>query len=546
MMTQRLLHTVRFGLLIAAFSTVSACSAGAGTSPTQNPMLGTQIALAQEATITPTRTATPSGTQPYGFGPIVGSTMPVLSELPSHSATPLAVATQPGAAPTYGAIIGTGYTPPPSMTPYPTSTFAAIIPATSGAPTATFGALIDPNYTPPPTQTTAPQVIPNVTLPPVATDAPPVAPSVLRSALMGIQIHANLTDYEWAGILDHAQNLGVGWIKVQVAWSEAEPQQGVMSERYKGLVLQIQRAHLRGFHTLLNVAKAPAWARPNGAASVEDGPPSNAQDFAAFVGRLVADIKPEFIDAIEVWNEPNLQREWRDKPISGAEYMVLFRPTYDAIIAEQQKQPAQHRIMVIMAGPAPTFTSASGSSLDDRTWLQQIYDAGAGKYGDDVAIGAHPYGWVNPPEATCCEPQPGAPGWYEQRVFYFRDTIDDYRAIMLRNSDELRKLWVTEFGWATFDGLKRSDGSGGQAMPEAGWQGVLTQTQQADYTLRAFSLAEHDPYYAFMGPMILWNLNFATLPGFVDNSREESAFSLLDQSGTPRLVFRAIQNAPKQ
>jgi hypothetical protein len=347
-------------------------------------------------------------------------------------------------------------------------------------------------------------------------------------------------------MLERAKSLGIGWIKVQVTWRDAEPQKGVYAEWYKGLVLQLQRAHLQGFRTLLNVAKAPAWARPNGASSSEDGPPSNALDYANFVGKLVADVKPEFIDAIEIWNEPNLLREWRDKPISGAEYMVLFRPAYEAIVIAQQEQPASHRIIVITAGPAPTFTDPAGGSVDDRTWLQQIYDAGIAQYGEDVVVGVHPYGWLNPPEATCCQPQPGVTGWYEAPVFYFRDTIDDYRDILVRNTDKQRKLWVTEFGWASFDGLKRSDGSAGQASEQSIWQGSLTQAQQAEYTLRAFSLAQQDPYYPFMGPMILWNLNFATLPGFVDDSREESAFSLLDQNGMPRQVFNAIKDAPKQ
>lgn len=541
MMTQRFLHIARFGLFAIV---LSACSGIGGAAPTSNPEFGTQVALAASATVTPTRTATPAGTQQPAFGPVVGPTLPITSDQTARTITPLPIATQPGIVPTYGAIIGAGDTPIPSATPASPTQPSLVIPATSSAPTATFGAIIDPNYTPPPTQTTAP---PAVTLPAVATEGPSPTPApILRSDLMGIQMHSNLSDTDWDTMLDRAKALGVGWLKVQVAWSEAEPQQGVYTEAYKGLVLQIQRARLRGFRTLVTVAKSPAWARPNGTASVEDGPPTNAIDYANFVGKLVGDVKPEFIDAVEVWNEPNLQREWRDKPISGAEYMVLFRPTYDAIVAEQQKQPAPHRIMVIVAGPAPTYTAASGSSLDDRTWLQQIYDAGVAQYGEDVAIGAHPYGWVNPPEASCCQPQPGVTGWYESPVFYFRNTIDDYRAIMVRNNNEQRKLWVTEFGWATFDGLKRSDGSGGQPQAESGWQGVLSQAQQADYTLRAFSLAQHDPYYTFMGPMILWNLNFATLPGFVDNSREESAFSLLDQNGNPRQIFNAIKDAPKQ
>ena len=33
------------------------------------------------------------------------------------------------------------------------------------------------------------------------------------------------------------------------------------------------------------------------------------------------DIKPEFLDAVEVWNEPNLIREWRGATLNGGTYM---------------------------------------------------------------------------------------------------------------------------------------------------------------------------------------------------------------------------------
>jgi hypothetical protein len=146
----------------------------------------------------------------------------------------------------------------------------------------------------------------------------------------------------------------------------------------------------------------------------------------------------------------------------------------------------------------------------------------------------------------CCAASPGVTGWYEHPSFYFRETIEAYRAIMVRNKHEAGKLWVTEFGWATYDGLRRSDGSPGSANANVGWQTLINQNQQADYVLRAFKIAQQPPYYDFLGPMVLWNLNYSVLYKSIDNSSDAAGFSLLDGSGNPRPVFVALQNTPKQ
>jgi hypothetical protein len=359
----------------------------------------------------------------------------------------------------------------------------------------------------------------------------------LKAALMGVQIHGFLTDSDWDGMLADAKTLGVGWIKVQFQWKELEPSRDTYNQNYQSMVLHIQRAHLDGFHTLVSFAKGPAWSHSG---TNDDGPGDNPQDFAAFVAHVANDIKPEFLDAIEVWTEPNLQREWGTRPLTGADYMTYFRAVHSAILAAQALHPApDHRIVVITAAPAPTATLA-GVATDDRTWLRQLYAAGLATVGDDVAVGVHPYGWANPPDAVCCKANPGVTGWYEHPSFYFRNTLDDYRAIMVQNAHASAKLWPTEVGWASWQGYNSTVPDGNE------WQGILNLSQQADYDLRAFYVAQQPPYYDFLGPMILWNLNFATLPNMVVDRREEVGFSLLDPSGNPRPAFLRIQNAPKQ
>jgi polysaccharide biosynthesis protein PslG len=531
-------HTLAFAVIL---SLTTACSQATPivilVTPTQESSPTLQVAQRVTVTATtavspvipstPTFTSLPMLPTPMGptltFGPVTGST-------PSLGSTPT------GPTATFGAMVG------PNTTPH--------VPTTPTGPTAVFGPVVGPNYTPPPTFTSGPPpTLPpaNVTLPPLVTPGPSPTPSpILHSSLMGIQIHGYLKDDEWMRMLAYSKDLGMGWIKVQVQWKELEPSKGNFNELYSAMVLNVQRARLQGFRTMLSIAKAPGWARPSSVFETEDGPSDNPQDFADFVARFVHDTKPEFIDAIEIWNEPNLIREWRGKPLTGAEYMKYFSVAYAAIQNEQRAQLAAHRITVITAGPAPTGTSADGSSLNDRDWLQQLYTSGLLKYGSDVVVGAHPYGWANPPDANCCMAQSGVTGWYEHRSFYFRDTLDDYRKIMIRNNHAAGKLWVTEFGWATYDGLRRSDGNPASADPRSGWQTLISQGQQASYVLRAFHIAQQPPYYEYLGPMMLWNLNFGIIPRMIDDSREEAGFSLLDANWNPRPVYIALKNAAKQ
>jgi hypothetical protein len=57
--------------------------------------------------------------------------------------------------------------------------------------------------------------------------------------------------------------------------------------------------------------------------------------------------------------------------------------------------------------------------------------------------------------------------------------------------------------------------------------------------LRAFELASE---WDWVGPMILWNLNFGPLLG-VDYS--ESGYSLLRPDGSTRPVYHALEAVPK-
>jgi len=443
----------------------------------------------------------------------------------SLGAQPAVAAQDTAIAPTYGAVIGgpgntntvqVTETPADTTTPVPSpATATATLPATQQAPTQT----------------------------PTITGTP--LPTLVRD-VMGIQAYANLTRTDWRHMLDLAQSMNVGWIKVQLSWKELETAKGQFSQQYGVLITNFFDAGKRGLKILISVAKAPDWARPASVRGKNDGPPADPKDLSDFILHMMGekDLAEGFIHAVEVWNEPNTVNEWTGAPLTGGAYASLFKPTYQAIRAAFPSD------MIVTAGPAPTGDSAG--SINDRTWLQQVYNAGLPITDPNFAIGAHPYGWANPPDSRCCASP--SQGWDNNKIFFFLDTINDYRAIMTQNKHQGGKLWVTEFGWSSFDGLQV--GPQGKIQPALppddpglAWMKKLNQYQQANYLIRAFQMAQSGDLAGYVGPMFVWNLNFSTLQNFTTAnapSRQESGFSVLNADTSPRPAYNLLQAAPKK
>lgn len=451
-----------------------------------------------------------------------------LQATPSPSPTPAAG---------FGPIVGPGATlPPPATQPPPAETRIAPTAALPGA--GQFGPIVGPDHTLAPTQT---RVAPTAPPTPIPTAGPSPTPGPdLRRDLMGLQIHSQIDSREYADVLARFSDLGVGWIKFQYNWSLLESAPGQYTDLLYILNEYVKQAHAAGLKTMISVAKAPGWSRtPDRDGTMrENGPPDDPRALANFLSGMLARLGTDdhgrpYVDAIEVWNEPNLLREWYGLPMTGSTYMGYFAPAYAAIRAYSPD------ITVITAAPAPA--GDTDVSTDDRLWLQQLYGAGLARYGADVAVGIHPYGWANAPDARCCSNPSN--GWDDQPQFFFLDTIEDYRAIMVANGHASAQLWTTEFGWATFDGLNTSAGVQPSAPGDSGYFASVNQSQQAAYTLRAFEIGQSLPY---MGPMILWNLNFSTIDGALDRADLMAGYSLVDNRWQPRPVYHALRQAPKQ
>lgn len=400
----------------------------------------------------------------------------------------------------------------------------------------------DPQGTPVPTPTANPFGPIGGVTPAADTTQPTLSPTplpALRADLMGVQIYTGVSDADLELTLFYSDQLGVDWLKMQFSWDVLEPEPGVLSETFYRYRIFLQRAQTLGYKIMVSVAKAPDWAR---ATADEDGPPVDPAALASFLSRMLSEIgvdvyENSYISALEVWNEPNLRREWNGGALNGADYMRYFNAAYTAIRSAQ----GTGNTVIVTAGLAPTGVNDGVTATDDREYLRQMYRAGLGDPAyQNIAIGVHPYAAWNAPDARCCAPS--GQGWDISRDFFFLDTLEDYRAIMEQAGDAGRQLWATEFGWATFDGLVLSDGSPAPPPADKPYFAYINAEQMGNYIIRAYEIGQSLPY---LGPMILWNLNFAGTR-YVEEQNAQAGYAILGNAEDPRRpAFFLIGAAPK-
>jgi hypothetical protein len=270
------------------------------------------------------------------------------------------------------------------------------------------------------------------------------------------------------------QDAGFRWVKQEIPWREVEGQgkgmwQWDIPDR---MINQIEAHHLK---VIVRLGTQPRWAASS--AFPEISPPDNLQDFYDYVFAIANRYKGR-VAAYQIWNEPNLAREWGGRRPNPAEYAEMLKVGYQAVKA------ADPEAVVISAGMAPT-TRHDDQAMPDIYFLQGLYDAGAAPYFD--ALGVHAAGFKSPPEADPAEvaanPElsnhDNAP-LELRRVYAFR-RVEDLRELMVRNGDEAKKVVILEMGWT----IDRRSGSPYR------WHAV-TEKQQDKYLQRAYTYAaEH-------------------------------------------------------
>jgi hypothetical protein len=213
--------------------------------------------------------------------------------------------------------------------------------------------------------------------------------------------------------------------------------------------------------------------------------PAYQDEFAKWTAQLAA----AGMDAIEVWNEPNIDREWPVGQINGRAYAALLAKVYPAI------KNANGNTLVISAALAPTGFFAGGcqaNGCNDDVFLAQMAQAGAANYMD--CVGAHHNAGATSPSATTGHPADDGNHHYS---WYYGPTLNLYYGAFGGG----RKVCFTEFGYLSGEGYKSLQST----APGFAWASNVTVGQQAAWLAEAASLAANSGKVRLM---IIWNIDF--------------------------------------
>lgn len=281
------------------------------------------------------------------------------------------------------------------------------------------------------------------------------APAPISGGSFELGGHVRDTGLPYAEKMHYA---GMNWTKVQVHYGQDAA--GIIAV-----------AHSNGFKVQLSALGTPGMVTQ----------PGFEQDFANWVAGLAA----AGADAIEVWNEPNIEREWQIGHISPQAYTQLLCASYNTIKA------ANAGTAVISAAPAPTgfFGGCGPNGCDDAPWLSGMRDAGAAQCMD--YIGAHHNSGATSPSARIGHP--ANPGDTHHSWFFMPQTELYYNTF-----GGTRKLFYTEMGYASQEGVPPFSDA-------FGWARGTDNSEQAAWLAEAVRLSVST---GMVRCIIVWNIDF--------------------------------------
>lgn len=288
----------------------------------------------------------------------------------------------------------------------------------------------------------------------------PVAPPAASSAsLSGFSYGGHVRSLSEPTV-NAMRRAGMTWMKKQVRYG-----QGADPNSVAGLIAD---AKSKGFLVLLGVVGDPGQL---------NNPGYNA-DYASFVAGLAG----LGADAIEIWNETNLDREWPTGQIDPVMYTQLLVASYNAI------KSVNSNTIVISAAMAPTGAEAAfpGQVMNDDNYLRGMVNAGALQYMD--CVGAHYNEGILPPTATSGDPRS------EYYTRYYMGMVNTYNAII----GGQRPICFTELGYLSPEGFPPLPGG-------FSWAQNVTVAQQAAWLDQVMSMAASSGSVRLV---IVWNVDF--------------------------------------
>lgn len=274
------------------------------------------------------------------------------------------------------------------------------------------------------------------------------------------------------------QTTGMKWVKFQHKWGCGSNPADVAGK--------IAQAHGSGFKVLLSMPGSPY---------------PDSIDFNCYI-EFLKGVAAQGPDAMEIWNEMNIDFEWPAGQIDPASYVNnMLKPAYTAI------KGVNSNIIVISGALAPTGFDNGTNAWSDERYIKGMAAAGAANYMD--CIGVHFNAGATSPSAVSGHPTGSA-----HYSWYFNPTLNLYYNAFGGS----RKVCFTELGYLSGEGW-------GNLPPNFSWAGNTTIAQHAQWLAEAVSLSANSGKVRML---IVFNVDFTLF----DGSDPQAGYGMVRKDGS--------------
>ena len=317
-----------------------------------------------------------------------------------------------------------------------------------------------------------------IAAPPAAPAAPPAAPVAAPTYGGGFELGGQTQSFANRQLM---KDIGMNWVKFQHKWSPGDSPDAVAG--------RIADAHNSGFKVLLSIPGANTYPEPGGI---------NFDAYVEFL-RGVAALGP---DAIEVWNEMNIDFEWPAGEIDPTSYVNnMLAPAYNAI------KSTNPNVMVIGGALAPTGFDNGINAWSDSRYLAGMAAAGASRYMD--CIGVHHNAGATSPGLSAGHPAGDHYSWY------FKPTMDLY----YNTFGGATKVCFTELGYVSPDGFPG-------ISQHFGWAADNTVGEHSQWLAEAVRLAQASGKTRLV---IIFNVDFTS---YDPNGDPQAGYAIVRPDGS--------------
>ena len=273
---------------------------------------------------------------------------------------------------------------------------------------------------------------------------------------------------------------------------------------------------------MLSVVDAPTFYRTP-TQRPDAGRPEHVQDASCRRWRVGT---PGKVQAYEIWNEENLSREMGAGNVDPSNYLPLLKAGYQGVKA------GDPNALALLGAPSPTGANIPGQSIDDLSYLQQLFalNGGAGEQLLRRPVGA-PERLLQParlhPGHAAVQPL----GRLQQR----RQLLRLHAREPVPRPDGRSRAMATRRSGSPSSATART------RRHRQGYEycSSIDATTQANFLVQAFQMARALDYVA---GMMQWNLNYQLA---VPQTDEKWGFGIIRSDWSGRPAYSALAQMPK-